>query len=386
MNIHEFQAKALLKKYNIPIPAGKVATSGLKARMAAVELGLSTCLIKAQVHAGARGKGGGIRMASTVAETESIANEMLGCRLVTPQTGSEGKPVNSVLVEEGLNITGELYLSIMPDRRNAEFVIIASRAGGMDIEAVAAERPDDIHSVSVSAVTGLRSFHCRDLAMGLQLPPSLAKAFGNVVNGIFRLCRDHDASLVEINPLAIIDDERIVALDAKVNIDDNALFRQPSIREMRDPHQEDPLEVEAQKHDLSYIKLDGNIGNMVNGAGLAMATMDLIQQVGAAPANFLDVGGGASAEKVASGLKIILSDPNVKAILINIFGGILRCDVLAEGVVCAAKATGVSIPVVVRLEGTRAEEGRKILSGSGMKIIPAADLAEAAAKVAQLTD
>lgn len=384
MNLHEYQAKALLNKYKVPVPRRMVAANGFEAAEAAVKLGCPPYVVKAQIHSGARGKSGGIKTASSIKLTEAVADGLIGTRLVTPQTGSAGKLVNRVLVEESLNITHELYLSVMPDRHSAEFVIIASRCGGMDIEAVAAERPEEIHSLSVSPAIGIRGYHCRNLALKLNLSAELTKQFSAIVKGIYRLCRENDASLAEINPLAVTTDDRILALDAKITIDDNAVCRHPALKDLRDLAQEDPLEVEAKKYDLSYIKLDGTIGNMVNGAGLAMATMDMIQQVGATPANFLDVGGGASTEKVASGLKIILSDQNVKAILINIFGGILRCDALAQGVVLAARETRISIPVVVRLEGTHAKEGRRILTDSGMDIIPAGDLAEAAARVTQL--
>jgi succinyl-CoA synthetase beta subunit len=304
--------------------------------------------------------------------------------LVTHQTGKEGRLVKKVLVEQGLNIEKELYLSIIPDRASAQIVVMASEAGGMDIEAVAAKTPERIIKVFINPLLGIQPYHCRAVAFGLNLSPAVMKPFVAMLKNLYRLFVDYDCSLAEINPLVITAEEAVIALDAKMNFDDNALFRHPDIHEYRDLDEEDPLEVEASKFNLNYINLDGNVGNMVNGAGLAMATMDIIKQAGAEPANFLDVGGGASAEMVENGFRIILSDKNVKGILINIFGGILRCDVLANGVVEAAKKTGIKVPVVVRMEGTNVEAGRKILAESGLNLITAADLKDAAQKIAEV--
>jgi succinyl-CoA synthetase beta subunit len=303
---------------------------------------------------------------------------------VTPQTGPQGRLVNKVLVEKGLNIEKELYLSIIPDRASAQIIVMASEAGGMDIEAVAAKTPERIIKVHINPLLGIQPYHCRAVAFGLNLRPAVMKPFVAMLKNLYRFFVDYDCSLVEINPLVITAEEAVMALDAKVNFDDNALFRHPDVQEYRDIGEEDPLEVEASKFNLNYINLDGNVGNMVNGAGLAMATMDIIKQAGAEPANFLDVGGGASAEMVENGFRIILSDKNVKGILINIFGGILRCDVLANGVVEAAKKTGIKVPVVVRMEGTNVEEGRKILAESGLNLTTATDLKDAAQKIADV--
>ncbi len=384
MQIHEYQAKELFQKYGVPIPRGKVAFTVEEAKAAAEELGTLPVVIKAQIHAGGRGKGGGVKLAKTPEEVESIAGSILGMTLVTHQTGPEGRLVRKVLVEEGLDIDKELYLSLLPDRATAKIVLMASEAGGMDIEEVAASTPEKIVKVFVDPLLGLQPFMVRKLAYGLRLDADLVKPFIPMVNALYRLCTDYDCSLVEINPLVITKDRRILALDAKVNFDDNALFRHKDILAYRDLDEEDPLEVEASKYNLNYIKMDGNIGNMVNGAGLAMATMDIIKLAGAEPANFLDVGGGASAEMVENGFRIILSDPNVKGVLINIFGGILRCDVLAQGVVEATKKVDVNVPVVIRMEGTNVEEGRKILESSGLNLIVAKDLADAAEKVAAI--
>ncbi|MEE4602834.1 MAG: ADP-forming succinate--CoA ligase subunit beta, partial [Desulfobacteraceae bacterium] len=324
------------------------------------------------------------KLAQSESEVQSVADQMIGMELVTHQTGPQGRRVTKVLVEQGLNIEKELYLSIIPDRSIAKIVVMASEAGGMDIEEVAAETPEKIVKVPVNPLQGIQAYHCREVAFGLNLPPAAIKSFVAMLKNLYRLFVDNDCSLVEINPLVITAEETVIALDAKINFDDNALFRHKDIAEYRDPDEEDPLEVEASKYNLNYINLDGNVGNMVNGAGLAMATMDLIKQAGAEPANFLDVGGGASAEMVENGFKIILSDPNVKGILINIFGGILRCDVLAEGVVKAAQKTNISFPVVVRMEGTNIEEGRRILAESGLQLTTAVDLKDAAQKVAEI--
>jgi succinyl-CoA synthetase beta subunit len=384
MKIHEYQSKALFKSYDIAIPDGEVAFSPDEAVTVAEKLGGYPVVVKAQIHAGGRGKGGGVKLAQSQAETRNLAQEIIGMNLVTHQTGPEGQPVKKVLVEQGLNIEKELYLSIVPDRATAKIVVMASEAGGMDIEAVAASTPEKIVKVFINPLLGIQAYHCRQVAFGLNLAPSVMKPFIGMLRKLYQLFSDYDCSLVEINPLVITAEETVIALDAKINFDDNALFRHKDILELRDLDEENPLEVEASKFNLNYINLDGNVGNMVNGAGLAMATMDLIKLAGAEPANFLDVGGGASAEMVENGFRIILGDENVKAILINIFGGILRCDVLAEGVVTAAQKTGIQVPVVVRMEGTNVDQGRKILAESGLNLITAADLKDAAAKVAEL--
>ncbi len=384
MKIHEYQAKELFKKYGVPIPEGRVANSPDEAAGIAKTLGGYPVVVKAQIHAGGRGKGGGVKLAQSESEVQSVAGQIIGMDLITHQTGPGGRRVKKVLVEQGLNIEKELYLSIIPDRAIAKIVVMASEAGGMDIEEVAAETPEKIIRVPINPLQGIQAYHCREVAFGLNLAPTVIKPFVVMLKNLYRLFVDNDCSLVEINPLVITAEETVIALDAKINFDDNALFRHKDIAEYRDPGEEDPLEVEASKHNLNYINLDGNVGNMVNGAGLAMATMDLIKQAGAEPANFLDVGGGASAEMVENGFKIILSDPNVKGILINIFGGILRCDVLAEGVVKAAQKTNINVPVVVRMEGTNIEEGRRILAESGLKLTTATDLKDAAQKVAEI--
>jgi succinyl-CoA synthetase beta subunit len=384
MKIHEYQAKELFRKFDIPVPKGGVAFSVADARQVTDGLGSYPVVVKAQIHAGGRGKGGGVKLANSLAEVEKLSAQILGMRLITHQTGRQGRLVKKVLVEEGLNIKQELYLSVVPDRVTAKNVIMASVAGGMDIEEVADKSPEKIVKVYVDPLLGIQPYHCRQAAFGLHLSGPAAKGFTKLLVNLYRLFIAYDCSLLEINPLVVTDKEAVIALDAKVNFDANALFRHKDILEYRDLDEEDPLEVEASKYNLNYINLDGNVGNMVNGAGLAMATMDIIKLAGAKPANFLDVGGGASAEMVENGFKIILSDPNVKGILINIFGGILRCDVLAQGVVAAAAKTGINVPVVVRMEGTNVEEGRRILSESGLNLINAVDLKDAAQKVAQI--
>jgi succinyl-CoA synthetase beta subunit len=385
MKIHEYQAKELFKKYKIPIPDGGIALTPDEAKKIACKTGSFHVVIKGQIHAGGRGKGGGIKLAKTAEEVESIAKKILSMLLITHQTGPEGKTVKKVLVEKSLKIEKELYLSIVPDRATAKIVIIASNAGGMDIEEVAANQPEKIIKIHIDPLLGIQPFHCRQAAFGLKLSPYYsAKQFTSILINLYKLFIDYDCTLVEINPLAITADENIVALDAKIIFDDNALFRHKDIFEYRDLDEEDPFEVEASRFDLNYIKLSGNVGNMVNGAGLAMATMDLIKLYGAEPANFLDVGGGANAETVENGFRIILEDKNVKAILINIFGGILRCDLLAKAVVQAADKAGIKIPVVIRMEGTNVEEGLRILSESGMNFTIAADLKEAVQAVTQL--
>lgn len=384
MKIHEYQAKELFKKYGITIPSGDVAFSPDEAERIAGDLGKFPVVVKAQIHAGGRGKGGGVKLANSLDEVRRIAGEIIGMNLVTHQTGPEGKQVKKLLVEQGLNIDKELYLGIIPDRTTANIVIMASESGGMDIEVVAAQTPEKVTKVYVDPLVGIQPFQCRQVAFGLNLTPSTIKQFVPMLNKLYGLFVDYDCSLVEINPLVITAEETVIALDAKIKFDVNALFRHKDILEYRDLDEEEPLEIEASKFNLNYIKMDGNVGNMVNGAGLAMATMDIIKLAGAEPANFLDVGGGASAEMVENGFRIILSDENVKGILINIFGGILRCDVLATGVVQAAKKIDIRVPVVIRMEGTNVEEGRKILSESGLNLITALDLKDVETKVAQL--
>jgi succinyl-CoA synthetase beta subunit len=384
MKIHEYQAKELFRNANIPVPAGEVAFSVDEACTTAENLGSYPVVIKAQIHAGGRGKGGGVKLANSREDVKNTASHILNMHLVTPQTGPEGKIVKKVLVEEGLKIARELYLSILPDRATATIVIMASQAGGMDIETVAAQSPEKIVRVSVNPLTGIQPYHCREVAFGLDLSPEVAKQFYPMLGNLYRLFVSRDCSLVEINPLVVTEENAIVALDAKIDIDSNGLYRQKNLEELRDTDEEDPLEVEASRFNLNYINLSGNVGNMVNGAGLAMATMDIIKKAGADPANFLDVGGGANAEMVENGFRIILADKNVKAILINIFGGILRCDVLAEGVVQAAQKTGITVPVVIRMEGTNVEEGRRILAASGLNLVTAVDLKDAANKIAAI--
>ena len=384
MKIHEYQAKELFKKYGIPVPSGGVAFNSEEAGKIAAALGGFPVVVKAQIHAGGRGKGGGVKLSNSLEEAKKNAAGIIGMNLVTHQTGPEGKLVKKALVEQGLNIQKELYLGIIPDRASAKIVIMASEAGGMDIEEVAEKTPEKIIKIFVDPLAGIYPYHCRNAAFGLNLPSGAVKEFSAMLKNLYRLFVDYDCSLLEINPLVITADGAVIALDAKINFDDNAIFRHKDILEYRDFDEEDPLEVEASKFNLNYIKMDGNVGNMVNGAGLAMATMDIIKLAGAEPANFLDVGGGASAEMVENGFRIILGDKNVKGIFINIFGGILRCDVLAEGVVQAAKKTGINVPVVIRMEGTNVEMGRKILSESGLNLITAIDLQDAAQKVAQI--
>ena len=385
MKIHEYQAKELFKKYGIPIPRGNVAFTVGEAKSVGADLATFPVVVKAQIHAGGRGKGGGVKLAKNRDEVEEFAKQILGMTLVTHQTGPEGRLVKKLLVEEGLPIEKELYLSVLPDRGTSKIVFMASEAGGMDIEEVAAKTPEKIIKAFIDPMLGMKGFHANELAFGLNLKPELIKQFNAMVFALYKLCVDYDCSLVEINPLVITSDNRVIALDGKINFDDNALYRHKDIIEFRDLDEEDPFEIEASKFELNYIKMPGgNIGNMVNGAGLAMATMDLIQQAGAAPANFLDVGGGASAEQVENGFRIILADPAVKGVLINIFGGILRCDRLANGVVEAAKKVGIRVPVVIRMEGTNVEQGREILEKSGLNLITAKDVSDAAQKIAQV--
>jgi succinyl-CoA synthetase beta subunit len=384
MNIHEYQAKELFRKFDIPIPRGRVTFDVDEAKEIAEELAVLPVVVKAQIHAGGRGKGGGVKLADSPEEAAKVAGEILGMTLVTHQTGPEGKIVGKVLVEEGLAIEKELYLGVVPDRATASLVFMASEAGGMDIEEVAASTPEKIIKQQVIPGEGLQPFQARVLAYGLNMEPEVVKQFIPLVSKLYNLFMKYDCSLVEINPLVITKDKKLIALDAKINFDDNSLYRQKEIVEYRDLSEEDTLEVEASKYHLNYIKLDGNIGNMVNGAGLAMATMDIIKLAGAEPANFLDVGGGASAEMVENGFRIILSDKNVKGVLINIFGGILRCDILARGVVEAANKVGIQVPVVIRMEGTNVKEGRRILDESGLDLQVATDVWDAASKVARI--
>jgi succinyl-CoA synthetase beta subunit len=384
MNLHEYQSKQIFAQYGIAVPTGRVASTADEAVAAARELGGNAWVVKAQVHAGGRGKGGGVKLVKHLDEVRNAAVAMLGKRLVTPQTGSEGLPVNKVYVEGASAIAQELYLSLVLNRETGLVTFIASAAGGMDIEEVAARSPERIISVGVHPAAGLQGYQSRRLAFGLGLSGAQVEEFARIAQPLYRLYVERDASLVEINPLIITREGRLVALDAKINIDANALFRQPELAAMRDTSQEDPMELEASKHDLNYVSLDGDIACMVNGAGLAMATMDLIKLHGGEPANFLDVGGGATAERVSVAFKLILSNPRVRAILVNIFGGIVRCDLIADGIVSAVKQVGVKIPVIVRLEGTNAEVARKTLAASGLAITPASDLTDAAQKVVKL--
>jgi succinyl-CoA synthetase beta subunit len=383
MKIHEYQAKQIFARYGVPIPEGEVASTPEEVRSAAARLGREV-VVKAQIHAGGRGKGGGIRKAADGEEAEKHARALLGQPLVTPQTGPEGRIVRRVLIEETLPIERELYLGVVIDRAQARVVVMASAAGGVEIEEVAREQPEAILKAVVDPLTGLEPFQARQLAFGLGLKEELLKQAGRLLAGLYRAFVETDASLAEINPCVVTRDGRLVALDAKINLDDNALFRHGDLRELRDLNEEEPLEVEASKHSLNYIKLDGNVGCMVNGAGLAMSTMDIIQLAGGQPANFLDVGGGASAEQVKHAFEILVRDPNVKAVLINIFGGILRCDRLATGVVAAARELQLSVPMVVRMEGTNVEKGREILRKSGLNFTVAEEMADAATKVVQL--
>ncbi|MCP5092793.1 MAG: ADP-forming succinate--CoA ligase subunit beta [Gammaproteobacteria bacterium] len=381
MNLHEYQSKRLFADYGIAVPRGIPAESPNAAVKAAQELGGDLWVVKAQVHAGGRGKAGGVKLAKTLEQVREFADAMLGMQLVTHQSGPEGLPVNTVYVEEGSDIDRELYLSMLVDREVSRISFIASAAGGMDIEKVAQETPEKIFSVAVSPDAGLQDYQARQLAFGLELDKKQIRQFGDLVKKMYQLYLDSDASLIEVNPLITNKAGDVIALDGKINIDGSALFRQPKLAELRDKSQEDEAERKAAEHDLNYVSLDGNIACMVNGAGLAMATMDLIKLHGGDPANFLDVGGGATAERVAAAFKLILSNDSVEAILVNIFGGIVRCDLIAEGIISAVKEVGVSVPVVVRLEGTNVDKGRELLANSGLDIIAAEDLTDAAKKV-----
>jgi succinyl-CoA synthetase beta subunit len=384
MKIHEYQGKELLQRYGVAVPRGLVARSPEEAYHAAKELGTDVVVVKAQIHAGGRGKGGGVKLAKSADEAREIASKMLGMTLVTHQTGPEGREVRTVLVEEGLPIDKEFYLGIVLDRATSRPVFMASSEGGMDIEEVAASTPEKILKETIDPAVGFRPYQARKLAFGLGLPAELIGQATKFMQSLYNAYEQLDASLMEINPFLLTKDKRLIALDAKVNFDDNAMFRHKEFQDLRDLNEEEPLEIEASKFDLNYIKLDGNIACMVNGAGLAMATMDIIKLAGGEPANFLDVGGGASQERVAAAFRILLADPNVKAVLINIFGGIVRTDMVARGVIEAAKAIGVEVPIVVRLEGTNVEEGRRLIAESGMNFTVAHGMKDAAEKVVAL--
>ncbi len=385
MNVHEFQAKEILRSYDVRVPRGRVATSAAEAFDIARSLG-GFVAVKAQIHAGGRGKGGGVRIAQTASQAEELADSMLGMTLVTPQTGPQGRTVRRVLIEEGLDIATELYLGLVIDRSARRPVLMASREGGVEIEEVARKDPNLILKESIHPAYGLQPYQVRKLAGGLGLDAGLGNEAYRFMSALYSAFRETDASLAEINPLVLTRDNVLIALDAKMSFDDNALYRQPRVREMRDYEEEDPLETRASRHGLNYIKLDGNVGCMVNGAGLAMATMDIIKLAGGEPANFLDVGGGASAEQVKHAFKILVSDAGVRAVLINIFGGIVRGDVVASGVVEALTDIGVNVPVVIRLEGTNAEEGRQILRQSSLEFEVADSMRDAAEKVCSLAD
>lgn len=383
MNIHEYQSKEILTKYGVAVPKGRVAFTPDEAEDIAKNLmGDKLCVVKAQIHAGGRGKAGGVKLVKNHREAREFAEGLLGKKLVTHQTGPEGKKVKKVLIEEGCQIARELYLGIVVDRGKQRVVVMASSEGGVEIEEVAARNPERILKEYIDPAVGLIPFQARKLTFGLNIDKSLVNKAVKFMTGLYQAFVDSDASMVEINPLVITKDGNIMALDAKMGFDDNGLFRHKDIHDMRDLDEEDPKEVEASRHSLNYVALDGNIGCMVNGAGLAMATMDIIKLYGGAPANFLDVGGGANKEQVTAAFKILMSDEKVKAVLINIFGGIMRCDIIAEGVIAAAKEVGIKVPLVVRLQGTNVDLGRKILSESGLNIITAENMDEAAEKVA----
>ena len=386
MNIHEYQAKSLLKKYGVAVPRGGVAFTPTEA--VDVARGLSSLdrkepvfVVKAQIHAGGRGKGGGVKVVKSLESVEAEAKRMLGMKLVTHQTGPEGQTVGKVYVEEGCDIRRELYLGLLVDRATSRVTVMASTEGGMEIEEVAASHPDKIMRTAIDPVSGLQAYHARQIAFGLGLKDKQINKFVGFLMAMYKAFIDLDCAIVEINPLVVTGSDDIMALDAKVSFDDNALFRHKDVEAMRDETEEDPAEIEATKHSLNYVKLDGNIGCMVNGAGLAMATMDIIKLYGGMPANFLDVGGGATKERVTTAFKIILSDKNVQAILVNIFGGIMRCDIIAEGIIAAAKEVSLRVPLVVRLEGTNVDLGKKILAESGLPILSGDNLADAAEKV-----
>ena len=381
MNIHEYQAKALLAQFGVAVPKGGVAYTPEEVSKVARDLGGSVWVVKAQIHAGGRGKAGGVKVVKSVDDATAAAKAMLGVHLKTHQTGPEGKEVKRVYIEQGCQIARELYLGMVMDRATARVTVMASSEGGVEIEEVATKTPEKIIRVVIDPVTGLQPFHARKIAFALGLEGKQVQSAVAFLDGLYRAFQSLDASLVEINPLVVTATGELLALDAKMNFDDNALFRQPNVRALRDEDEEDPAELEASKHDLNYVKLSGNIGCMVNGAGLAMATMDIIKLYGGEPANFLDVGGGATRERVTTAFKLILSDPHVEGILVNIFGGIMRCDVIAEGVIAAAREVSLHVPLVVRLEGTNVDLGKKILSQSGLPIVSADNLADAAEKI-----
>jgi succinyl-CoA synthetase beta subunit len=384
VKIHEYQAKSVLARFGVTVPRGEVAFTAQEAGEIARRLGGGIAVVKAQIHAGGRGKGGGVKIAKSADEAEQLARQMLGMTLVTHQTGPEGRKVGRVLIEEGLQIERELYMSIVIDRASASPVIIASASGGMDIEEVAAKEPEKILREQIDPGTGVIPFQARKLAFGMGLGAGPANKLVKILESIYKAFIETDASMIEINPLILTKGGDLLALDAKVSFDDNALYRHPDLRDLRDLGEEDPLEVEASKFSLNYIRLEGNIGCMVNGAGLAMATMDIIKLAGGEPANFLDVGGGANAEQIKNAFRILMADSNVKAVLINIFGGILRCDVLAQGVIAAVQELGVRVPIVIRMEGTNVEEGKRLLRESGLNFSTADSMGEAADKVVSL--
>jgi len=383
MNFHEYQAKDLFSRYGIPVPAGEVARSADEAVAAAKRVGGAKWVVKAQVHAGGRGKAGGVKLADSLDAVHALAGKMLDMKIETYQTGGRALPVNSVMVAEATEIKHELYLSALVDRGQRAVVFMGSAAGGVDIEQVAREAPEKIISVAVSNAAGLMPYQARQIGFGMGLNAKQVRQLTKIMDGLYRLFIDKDLAIVEVNPLIIDGDGNLIALDAKINADGNALFRHADLVEMRDESQEDPTELAASKHDLNYVTLDGNIACMVNGAGLAMATMDVIKLAGGEPANFLDVGGGATKERVTEAFKLILSSQNVKAILVNIFGGIVRCDLIADGIIGAVKEVGVEVPVIVRLEGTNVDQGKKLLADSGMKIITADDLNDGAKKAVE---
>ena len=383
MNIHEFQAKQILGRFGAPVPKGQPASTPDEAADVFKALGQPRAVVKAQIHAGGRGKAGGVKLLSSAQEAKDFAAKLLGNTLVTHQTGPQGRVVRRVYVEEASDVARELYLGMLVDRKAGTVSVIASTEGGMDIEEVAAKTPEKIITEPLNPLLGVSPFLGRKIAFALGLQDKQVNQFAALLASIYKAFLETDASLIEINPLVVTRDGQVLCLDAKMSFDDNGLFRHPDIRELRDPNEEDPDETEAAKYDLSYVHLDGNIGCMVNGAGLAMATMDIVKVFGAEPANFLDVGGGANTEKVAAAFRILLSDQRVKGVLINIFGGIMRCDVLAQGVVEAARQVNLNVPLVVRMEGTNVEQGKKILAESGIKVIPASDMADAARRITQ---
>ncbi len=381
MNIHEYQAKEIFRQYNIPVLKGKLAHTSDEAVANAKALGGTVWVVKAQIHAGGRGKGGGVKVAKSLDDVKKLADSIIGMQLVTPQTGPEGKKVNKIYVEEGCQIAKEYYAAIFLDRNAGRVGIMASAEGGMDIEEVAEKHPEKIHNITIDPSSGLLDFEARNLAFNLGMTGKTALKAADFFKKLYQVYMDLDCAMIEINPLVVTQTGDVMALDAKVGFDDNAMYRHPKLAELKDEAEEDPAELEAQKYELAFIKLDGNIGCLVNGAGLAMSTMDIIKLHGGTPANFLDVGGGANKEKVTAAFKIILKDPNVKGILVNIFGGIMKCDIIAEGVIAASKDVGLKVPLVVRLEGTNVELGKKILAESGLNIIPANDLTDAAKKI-----